>query len=265
MKKNQKLKTPNGVEVVLFPMQYMRITQGMNGNFSHKGDMALDVAGKDAGIDPIFMPCTMKIVWKDSKIGGVLYESVKKVHLANGTEDYIHMLTVHDNNISDLPLGNTFPQGYETGDEGTKGNATGNHVHLVFGKGKYQGGYPLVKNQYGVWILPKQLDPRDVFFINGTTVLEDKGYKFKKYTPPKSFFSKKGYFSYGDTHANIGKVASFMYKKFPSYTKKEALGNYYGKNIQSAIKQFQKNTGLVADGCLGPLTLCELIKYGFTY
>ncbi len=189
MKKGQILKTPSGVEVVLFPMQYMRITQGINGSYSHKGDNALDIAGKDAGIDPIYMPCKMKLVWKDEKIGACLYNSVKAVHMADGTEDYIHMLTVHDNNISDLPLGNTFPQGYETGDEGTAGNATGNHVHLVFGKGKYSSGYPLVKNSYGVWVLPNQLDPRKVFFINGTTVLEDMDYNFQMYYKP---FSTKG-------------------------------------------------------------------------
>ena len=84
-----------------------------------------------------------------------------------------------------------------------------------------------------------------------------------KPTTTKSFFPKKGYFSLGDTHANIGKIASFMYKTFPSYTKKEALGNYYGKNIQASIKEFQKRTKLEADGCVGPITLKELKKYGF--
>lgn len=78
-----------------------------------------------------------------------------------------------------------------------------------------------------------------------------------------SFFGKKGYFSLGDTHKNIGKIASFMYKTFPSYTKKEALGNYYGKNLQASIKEFQKRTKLEADGCTGPITLKELKKYGF--
>lgn len=80
-----------------------------------------------------------------------------------------------------------------------------------------------------------------------------------------SFFPKKGYFSLGDTHENVGKIASFMYKVFPSYTKKSALGNYYGKNIQASIKEFQRRTKLEADGCVGPLTLKMLVKYGFKY
>lgn len=184
MKKGQTLKTPTGIECVLFPMQYMNITQGINGKYSHQGDMALDLAGKDTGIDPIFMPCTMKVVWKDPKIGGVLYESTSKVHMADGVEDYIHMLTIHDDNISDLAMGKTFKQGQETGDEGTAGRCTGNHVHLVFGLGKYKGGYPMVQNKYGKWVLPEQLDPRKVMFINKTTILNDNNYNFKEYKAP---------------------------------------------------------------------------------
>lgn len=87
----------------------------------------------------------------------------------------------------------------------------------------------------------------------------------EKKTTDKTFFTKKGYYSQGDVHTNIGKVAKFMYNTFPAYTPKAALGNYYGPNIKKAIKEFQKRTGLETDGCLGPLTLAELIKYGFTY
>ena len=267
MKKNQTLKTSNGVEVVLFPMEYMNITQGIDEIFSHKGDMALDLAGKDTGIDPIYMPCTMKVVWKDANIGGVLYESTSKVHMADGTEDFIHMLTLHDNKISDLEMNKIFKQGQETGDEGTAGRATGNHVHLVFGLGKYKGGYPMVQNNYGTWVLPKQKDPRKVMFINGTIIKNDKGYEFKTYKEEtiKSFLPAKGYLCLGDRGENVGKISSFMYKTFPAYTSKQALGNYYGSNIKKSILEFQKRTGLKQDGCVGPKTLAELIKYGFKY
>jgi len=54
-----------------------------------------------------------------------------------------------------------------------------------------------------------------------------------------------------------------MYKEFPAYTNKRALGNYYGKYIQSSIKEFQKRTGLEQDGCVGPITLAKLKEYGF--
>ena len=78
-----------------------------------------------------------------------------------------------------------------------------------------------------------------------------------------NFLGKRGYFKYGDVHENIGKIATFMRKKFPKYTSKEALGNKLGPNLQKAIKEFQKRTGLESDGNIGPLTLAKLKEYGF--
>lgn len=81
--------------------------------------------------------------------------------------------------------------------------------------------------------------------------------------PTNSFFGTGTCFKLGDIHENIGKIAEFMYKMFPSYTDKKALGNYYGKNIKASITEFQKRTGLTKDGIIGEKTLAELRKYGF--
>ena len=54
-----------------------------------------------------------------------------------------------------------------------------------------------------------------------------------------------------------------MYYSFPTYTKKEALGNVYGNNLIKAVKEFQKRSGLEPNGYFEPLTLAELKKYGF--
>lgn len=80
-----------------------------------------------------------------------------------------------------------------------------------------------------------------------------------------SFLPVRGYFKRGDNNANVGKIASFMRKTFPSYTSTKALGNLYGPNLIASIKEFQRRTGLVADGCTGPKTLNMLVKYGFRY
>ena len=107
--------------------------------------------------------------------------------------------------------------------------------------------------------------------LSNNTYIDPEKYA-KEYTAPKeetkpaatkNFFPSKGYFSFGDNHENVGKIASFMYKNFPAYTNKKALGNYYGQYIQASIKEFQKRTKLEADGCVGPITLKELKKYGF--
>lgn len=81
----------------------------------------------------------------------------------------------------------------------------------------------------------------------------------------KSFLPSRGYFKKGDNSPNIGKIASFMYKTFPVYTNKKALGNYYGNYIIASIKEFQRRTGLKSDGCIGPITLAKLVEYGFRY
>lgn len=80
-----------------------------------------------------------------------------------------------------------------------------------------------------------------------------------------SFLPARGYFKRGDNNANVGKIASFMRKTFPSYTSVKALGNLYGPNLIASIKEFQRRTGLVADGCTGPKTLAKLVEYGFRY
>lgn len=84
-------------------------------------------------------------------------------------------------------------------------------------------------------------------------------------TKSDNFLGSRGYIKYGDKSASVGKIAEFMYKNFPLYTSKNALGNFYGKYIESSIKEFQRRTGLEADGCVGAKTLAMLVKYGFTY
>lgn len=140
--------------------------------------------------------------------------------------------------------GQSVTKGTLLGYTGKTGKATGIHLHL--------GIIDLKTNNY--------IDP-EVYakeYNEGTTTTTKPATK-----PATSFFPKKGYFGLGDTHANVGKIASFMYKTFPAYTKKAALGNYYGKNIQASIKEFQKRTKLEADGNVGPITLKTLERYGF--
>lgn len=77
------------------------------------------------------------------------------------------------------------------------------------------------------------------------------------------FLPAKGYWCYGDNDARVGELAKFMYKTFPSYTNKKALGNYYGGYIRAAIKEFQRRVNLKQDGCVGKKTYAMLKKYGF--
>lgn len=85
-----------------------------------------------------------------------------------------------------------------------------------------------------------------------------------KPTPKKdAMLPSRGYWRLGDNDKRVGQIASFMYKTFPSYTKKAALGNYYGPNLKAAIREFQRRTGLETDGNTGQITLGMLRRYGF--
>ncbi len=86
----------------------------------------------------------------------------------------------------------------------------------------------------------------------------------KKYTEPTALLPSRGYFRRGDSSPNIGKIAAFMRKTFPSYTDKNALGNLFGLYLEAAVKEFQRRTGLKADGYIGTKTIDELKKYGFS-
>lgn len=95
-------------------------------------------------------------------------------------------------------------------------------------------------------------------YCNGVRVVE------KTSTPaPKGFLPAKGYWTKGDNDTRIAEEASFLRKTFPAYTPASALGSYYGNNLFNAVKEFQRRTGLVADGSTGPKTYAMLKKYGF--
>ena len=80
---------------------------------------------------------------------------------------------------------------------------------------------------------------------------------------PTGFLPEKGYWTRGDRDARVGQLASFMRANFPAYTSPNALGNLYGPYLMASIKEFQKRTGLVADGKTGPITYAKLQQYGF--
>lgn len=77
------------------------------------------------------------------------------------------------------------------------------------------------------------------------------------------FLPTRGYWMFGDTDARVGQLASFMRSTFPAYTPAAALGNYFGPNLQRAIKEFQRRCGLATDGCVGPITYNKLKSFGF--
>jgi len=257
-----------------FGMETMRVTQNYNigSHYNHTTgepkDYPIDVAGVDSGQSAYFLPVDMKVTAIRGTGSGVTNTiwlvTTEKVETPT-FNDYVWMTLTHWNDgsiTSKFKVNQILKAGTIVAYEGKDG-ANANHLHIVCGRGVADS---WLENSKGSWVIKgKSLPPEDVMFIKEdfTNVVDTGGLKFKNMSVVNSFFGSKGYFSLGDNHENIGRIADFMYKVFPSYTDKRALGNYYGQYIMNSIKEFQRRTKLEVDGSVGPITLNELKKYGF--
>lgn len=168
------------MEKPIFPMEYIRITQGYNEG-THKDSYAIDNAGKDTTISPIYAPFTgviKKIYQNDAN--EVWLESKDVVEYPDGTKDYMNIMFAHDNDVSNLFVGKVIKQKEVFYHEGTKGNATGNHCHIECGKGKFEdNGWH--KNNAGYWSINNAKKPEECLWIDDSIkIIDSNGYDFKK-------------------------------------------------------------------------------------
>ena len=115
---------------LLYPMTNVKISQGSYGAYSHSNSKAIDLAGKDWTSEPIISPCDgMKIILIDAKY--VLAEVSGVIELTNGRIiNYVELLFYHETANPGVKVGDVFNLGEPFMKEGTKGRATGNHVHV---------------------------------------------------------------------------------------------------------------------------------------
>lgn len=165
-----------GIEDFLCPFTDMFITQGSGGAYSHKGTMANDIRGVQAGIKyPYYAPCTCKCVRIYPESGQAMWQSTNKVRFANGRIDYATFMTAHDDSF-DAKVGMVVPQGNKLGNMGKKGNATGVHCHIEISQSKTTS---WSKNKYGIYCFPNEYDTDACYFMDGTNILEGMGGSWK--------------------------------------------------------------------------------------
>lgn len=172
---------------------------------------------------------------------GALYVWVKYPRLG------VKLLHYHLDSIK-VKVGQKVNKNTLLGYTGKTGKATGIHLHL--GVKRLSGGGYIDPEK---WAKEEYTAPP-----KKTTATTE-----KTSATAKSFLPARGYFKKGDVSVNVGKIAKFMRKNFPSYTSEKALGNTYGDNLIKAVKEFQKRTGLKVDGYFGEKTLKKLEEYGF--
>ena len=187
----QRLVASDGYEVALFPMPYMYISQGEmmpTTNWSHYNTYNMDFQGWGANgrilQAPLYAPVTCEVVslWDYNGSHTVTFESVDKVHFADGSFDYMTFEFTHANNPPYHTIGQRINQGDLIYYTGTYGNVTGDHVHICCGKGHYSG---YTQRTGGHYDLTNRYHMYDSLYINDTVIAYDgHDYPWKTYTPP---------------------------------------------------------------------------------
>ena len=181
MRANERLVANDGYEVLLFPLEYLYMSQDEGGSYSHLYTYSIDLLGWGANGRklkcPYYAPCTCKCVQRGT--GSVVWESVNKVHFADGTLDYVTFHFAHDDNTSNHYVGQLIQQGNLIGHTGTTGNVTGDHLHLNTARGHYAGFYDVGTGHYQ---LVNSTHVYDTMYVNDTTILQGYGHNWRTYS-----------------------------------------------------------------------------------
>ena len=181
---------------LIYPIKIMNITQTYKNDFSHSRHTV--GTPKDYPIDDncgatgpngyFYCPCDAMTV---KKIYGVGSSSSNVLWLESTTPvisptftDYVTIMIGHieDAELNKLKIGQTFTRKEPIAIEGKDGFATGEHFHIVVGRGKFRGS-GWVKNTNDIWVINTtggSVKPEDAFFIDNTftTIKNSAGLNF---------------------------------------------------------------------------------------
>lgn len=195
----EKLKATDDYEVMLFPLEYMNISQDEYGGTSHPGTLNMDFLGWGANGRimrcPYYAPCTCKLVSStgDPPNNMIIWESVDKVHLADGTLDYVCWQVGHDNSPPYTLPGTVIQQGALMGRTGDYGPfVTGDHLHFNVARGHYAG---FEQTASGYYQLKNSMHIYDGCYVNDTVIIQGYNHDWKTFdggiTPSPSDEPKK--------------------------------------------------------------------------
>jgi len=191
------------------------------------------------------------------------------------------VMTMHDNDVSDLYVGKTIKQGEVYYRGGTAGNVTGTHIHLEVGRGKFlkTGWY---QNEYGKWNIYNNMRANDALFLPlDTKIVYDYGYEWIRENEIRNVVdtnidmlqmalnsSYNVSLTSREYDNNTIKLISKNNLRYKTLTIKNDfvrwiqinlnLNGYnldidrsYGKKTRNAVLDFQKKYGLKIDGIVG--------------
>ena len=182
MAPNERLIADDGYEVMLFPLEYMYISQPEGGDYSHAGTLQIDFLGWDQNGRvyncPYYAPCTCRCVaTTDQSTNNRVYESTNQVHLADGSLGYVTFEMAHDN-FPTHGVGEIIIQGALLGHTGTA-TGVGDHMHFQTARGTYAGWEQVPPNNN--WQLVNEMHIYDACYVNDTTIVDGEGYNWRTY------------------------------------------------------------------------------------
>lgn len=164
------------MEKAVLNVKKLNVTQGMNGSYSHQGDLAIDMGDACEYLKAPFTGVVKRIY---TNCNAIWLESVDKVRYADGTEDYMTVMTLHDNDVSNLKVGQIIKQGTNYYQPGIKGKVTGSHIHISICKGKFTGtGW--YQNKYGAWCSNNQYDITKALYLHNDVQIMNAMYNWIK-------------------------------------------------------------------------------------
>lgn len=186
MRAGETLTDRAGNQISLFPLEYMNISQGEGGSYSHSGRWAIDFLGWNENGRvyncPYYAPFDCHVVQHASYYN--VWQSNNQVITPRGKE-YVTFVVMHDNNPP--ALGTYKTQGEIIGHTGTNTSpggtpvtgggtpVTGDHTHISGANGTFAG-----------WInggrdLANREHLYNLFYVNDTDIINGYGYNWKTY------------------------------------------------------------------------------------
>lgn len=162
------------MQKAILPLKYIGISQPMNGATSHLGLKAIDFGWNQKYYKEsteLLAPFDGTVVWKKGGSNTIAFQSNEPVEYADGTVDYMTVITAHDNNAPSV--GKTFKQGEVYSHSGKAGGVP-LHCHLEVQKGKFQS-YTAIKNtskdgRYSSYIFPNTYIPYNALFVRNDEI-----------------------------------------------------------------------------------------------
>ena len=167
---HQRLLDTNGNEVCLFPLEYLRMSQGEHNLY------ALDFLGWGANgriYDcPCYAPFSGEVVYTGND-HNMIYWSLNPVRLINGLLSHVSILVAHDD-TPPAAVGTRFTQGDLWYHTGNFGYSSGDHLHIevALGHVKWDTSGTHLKNPAHMW---------QVMAVNDTVISDGSGLNWRNY------------------------------------------------------------------------------------